>query len=273
VQASELVVRGHVVGTARGRVVGDGEQAVVSRLVTVEIDEVLAGTAAAPTVLVEEEGWLVDGTPIEVNGLPPSADGLDAVWFLDAMAADDVPSYLVVNHQGRYDLVGDLLRGAEVDDPLVHEATQLALRGEHIAGRPLDLLHADSAGKARDMLAADRQIDLILLDVVMETEDAGLRLVPVIRNELGQKNLRIVIRTGQPGCEEGNQQADQSAADDRDPVASSRAAIPKRIERGLHICGKNAAPRRNLIRDRSCHIDGDRESCLMRVKSKDRATD
>ena len=50
VEASELVVRGHVVTTARGRVVGEGESAVISRLITLQIDEVLAGTAAAPTV-------------------------------------------------------------------------------------------------------------------------------------------------------------------------------------------------------------------------------
>ena len=85
------------------------------------------------------------------------------------------------------------------DDPLVHETTQLALRGERIAGRPLELLHAASAGEAKCIVSGDRNIDLILLDVVMETEDAGLELVPVIREELHLPDVRIVIRTGQPG--------------------------------------------------------------------------
>ncbi len=85
------------------------------------------------------------------------------------------------------------------DDPLVHATTTLALKHEKIAGRPLELLHASSALEARDILAGDAAIHLILLDVVMETEDAGLRLVPVLRGELGRESLRIVIRTGQPG--------------------------------------------------------------------------
>jgi CheY-like chemotaxis protein len=99
------------------------------------------------------------------------------------------------------------------DDPLVHEATQLALRGEHIAGRPLDLLHADSARQARAMLAADKDIHLILLDVVMESDDAGLRLVPMIREELGRKDVRIVIRTGQPGYAPEGQVREKYAID------------------------------------------------------------
>jgi hypothetical protein len=39
----------------------------------------------------------------------------------------------------------------------------------------------------------------VLLDVVMETADAGLLLVDYIRRELGLSATRIVLRTGQPG--------------------------------------------------------------------------
>ena len=39
----------------------------------------------------------------------------------------------------------------------------------------------------------------MLLDVVMETPDAGLRIVDSVRNVLKLNNLRIVLRTGQPG--------------------------------------------------------------------------
>src|SRR5262249_3974368 len=38
-----------------------------------------------------------------------------------------------------------------------------------------------------------------LIDVVMEAQDDGLRLVRHIRETLGNRKLRIILRTGQPG--------------------------------------------------------------------------
>ena len=40
---------------------------------------------------------------------------------------------------------------------------------------------------------------VILLDVVMETEGAGLELVQFVRKELKNETVRIILRTGQPG--------------------------------------------------------------------------
>ena len=85
------------------------------------------------------------------------------------------------------------------DDADVHKATELALQGLLIEGHPLSFLHAMSAEQARHMLATEADLAVALLDVVMETEDAGLRLVRHIRDDLGLINLRIVLRTGQPG--------------------------------------------------------------------------
>jgi signal transduction histidine kinase len=42
-------------------------------------------------------------------------------------------------------------------------------------------------------------IAVILLDVVMETDDAGLKLVDFIRTQLKNEAVRIILRTGQPG--------------------------------------------------------------------------
>ncbi len=39
----------------------------------------------------------------------------------------------------------------------------------------------------------------VLLDVIMETDVAGLELVEYIRNELKNETVRIILRTGQPG--------------------------------------------------------------------------
>lgn len=85
------------------------------------------------------------------------------------------------------------------DDPDVHQATDLALRGMEVEGRPLRLLHAHSGAEARQRVKEVEDLAVLLLDVVMESEDAGLKLVEHVRRELNRKALRIVLRTGQPG--------------------------------------------------------------------------
>ena len=85
------------------------------------------------------------------------------------------------------------------DDPEVHEATRLALRGTRLLGRPLQLEHAHSAREARERLSQAGELAVILLDVVMETERAGLELVDFIRRTCGRVQTRIILRTGQPG--------------------------------------------------------------------------
>ena len=85
------------------------------------------------------------------------------------------------------------------DDGDVHKATELAMQGLTVEGQPLVFLHASSAAQARQLLASEDDLAVVLLDVVMESEDAGLQLVRHIRDELGLRALRIVLRTGQPG--------------------------------------------------------------------------
>lgn len=85
------------------------------------------------------------------------------------------------------------------DEPDVHVATKLALRGFAFDDRPLHFLEALSGKAAREILRQENDIAIILLDVVMESDDAGLKLVDYIRTELGNQTVRIVLRTGQPG--------------------------------------------------------------------------
>ena len=85
------------------------------------------------------------------------------------------------------------------DDPDVHDATLLALSDERIFGRALEFRHAYSATEARQLLAAHPDISVVLLDVIMETPDAGLKLIQAIRTELGRGDVKIILRTGQPG--------------------------------------------------------------------------
>ena len=87
-----------------------------------------------------------------------------------------------------------------VDDDLeVHAVTRLALGELRYKGRRLELLGATSGAEAAAILRAEDNIAIILLDVVMETDDAGLRLVRHIREDLGNPAVRIILRTGQPG--------------------------------------------------------------------------
>ncbi len=85
------------------------------------------------------------------------------------------------------------------DDPDVHSATMFALGNLEIQNRTLTFLHAYSANEAREILAREPDIAVILLDVVMEQEDAGLNLVNFVRKDLGMIDVRIILRTGQPG--------------------------------------------------------------------------
>ena len=84
------------------------------------------------------------------------------------------------------------------DDSDVHESTRFALKDVIILGRPLELIHAYSVTEAMTRMTSQPDIAVALVDVVMETPDAGLQLVRKIR-EAGFHAIRIVLRTGQPG--------------------------------------------------------------------------
>ena len=85
------------------------------------------------------------------------------------------------------------------DDPAVHEGTRFALYDYSLNGQGLRILSAYSAAEGKRLLQAEPDIAVIFLDVVMETDDAGLELVDFIRRELKNETVRIVLRTGQPG--------------------------------------------------------------------------
>lgn len=85
------------------------------------------------------------------------------------------------------------------DDVEVHQATKLALRSFTFEGKPLTFLSAFSGTEAKKLIVVHPDTAFILLDVVMETNDAGLRVVKYIREELKNQIVRVILRTGQPG--------------------------------------------------------------------------
>ncbi|MFN3709605.1 MAG: putative bifunctional diguanylate cyclase/phosphodiesterase [Alishewanella aestuarii] len=85
------------------------------------------------------------------------------------------------------------------DDQDVHNVTELLLRDLVFDGYRLQLLHAFDSKNAFLVLQQDPEIAIVLLDVVMESDDAGLQLVKRIRETLNRRKVRIILRTGQPG--------------------------------------------------------------------------
>lgn len=85
------------------------------------------------------------------------------------------------------------------DEQEVHDITRLALADFTFAGRPLQYLHAYSAKHAIEIVSNTDDIAVMLVDVVMESDHAGLEFVRYVRESAGLKFVRIVLRTGQPG--------------------------------------------------------------------------
>jgi hypothetical protein len=103
------------------------------------------GPAAGSSLLVEEAGWLEDGTPVEVDGVPGATAGSEVIWFLQAVAPpaldrpDDPAGYVLVGPQGHYEVVGTRLRGPSGDDPLVARLEPLGPAGLAEAVRAIPL--------------------------------------------------------------------------------------------------------------------------------------
>jgi response regulator of citrate/malate metabolism len=85
------------------------------------------------------------------------------------------------------------------DDAAVHEGTRFALYDYSLHGQGIEIISAYSAAEGRELMRTVPDVAVILLDVVMETDDAGLKLVDFIRTQLKNEAVRIILRTGQPG--------------------------------------------------------------------------
>jgi response regulator RpfG family c-di-GMP phosphodiesterase len=85
------------------------------------------------------------------------------------------------------------------DEPEVHAITRLALSGFVFEGRGLEFLSAYSGAEAKALMAEHPDTAMLFLDVVMESEHAGLEVVRHVRETLGNRMTRIILRTGQPG--------------------------------------------------------------------------
>ncbi len=85
------------------------------------------------------------------------------------------------------------------DEPAVHDGTRFALSDYRLNGQGLEILSAYSAAEGRELMRAHPDVAVVLLDVIMESDTAGLGLVEFIRKDLKNETVRIILRTGQPG--------------------------------------------------------------------------
>lgn len=85
------------------------------------------------------------------------------------------------------------------DEEEVHAVTRMVLDGFLFEGRGLELFSAYSGAETKNLLKEQSDTALLLLDVVMEEDTSGLDVVKYIRNQLQNRLVRIIMRTGQPG--------------------------------------------------------------------------
>lgn len=85
------------------------------------------------------------------------------------------------------------------DEPEIHVVTKLALSDFVFQNKCLEFVSAYSGEQAKEIFNTHADIAIVLLDVVMETDDAGLQVADFIRNEANNHYTRIILRTGQPG--------------------------------------------------------------------------
>jgi signal transduction histidine kinase/CheY-like chemotaxis protein len=85
------------------------------------------------------------------------------------------------------------------DEPDIHSMTRLSLKNFQFSGKKLQIFEALSGVQARQILTQEPDIAVALIDVVMESDDAGLQLVEFIRTQLNYSLIRLIVRTGQPG--------------------------------------------------------------------------
>jgi len=85
------------------------------------------------------------------------------------------------------------------DDRSTHDVTSLVLEDFSYEGRKLQILNGYSGEDVRRLMSEHPDTAVLLLDVVMETEHAGLDAVKYIREQLNNRFVRIILRTGQPG--------------------------------------------------------------------------
>ncbi|CDG82484.1 response regulator [Janthinobacterium agaricidamnosum] len=122
----------------------------------------------------------------------PGNDDADSGWLID----EDLPAE---EHQADSANAAPWRILIVDDDVDVHVVTKFSLSNTNFQGRRLSFLHAYNGAEALAVLRNNHDIAIVLLDVIMETNHAGLQVARQIREQLHNHLVRIILRTGQPG--------------------------------------------------------------------------
>lgn len=141
------------------------------------------------------------------------------------------------------------------DDEEIHKVTKLVLGRENFEGRRFKFISAYTGEETKDVLRNNPEASMILLDVVMEEDDSGLKIAKFIREELGNNKLRIILRTGQPGCAPENiviRQYDINDYKEKTELTSKKLLTTVltaiRSYRDLYMLGKSKEGLENIIK-------------------------
>lgn len=85
------------------------------------------------------------------------------------------------------------------DEPAIHDVTKMALGGFTFDGRGVEFISVMSGADAKQAILDHPDTAVMLLDVVMESDHAGLDVARFVREDAENKTVRIILRTGQPG--------------------------------------------------------------------------
>jgi diguanylate cyclase (GGDEF)-like protein len=136
-----------------------------------------------------------------MSNVSTPADGLDDIFYFKEDERTATAKSNVQEDVAPINAFRETWKILIVDDErAVHRATELALRNFTFESKPLTFVSAYSGEEGKHFIANSHQdTAIMLLDVVMETHDAGLKVAKYIREELQNRQVRIILRTGQPG--------------------------------------------------------------------------
>ncbi|MBF0147232.1 MAG: EAL domain-containing protein [Magnetococcales bacterium] len=130
---------------------------------------------------------------IQVNQQLDMFELVDDMYAEDRLFAEDRLSTAVVAAPSIWKiLVID-------DEPDIHQLTRMVLRGLRFDGLGIEVISGFNGREACAIMEQTPDVAVLLLDVVMETDQAGLEVVRHIREELKNGFVRIILRTGQAG--------------------------------------------------------------------------
>jgi len=126
------------------------------------------------------------------------------------------------------------------DEEFIHDNLEINLRDMEYEHKKVEFLHAFTAKNAKEIIKNNNEIAVIILDVMMEEDSAGLNFAKFVRAEVKNNDVRILLHTGQPGIAPKKEVAnnyeidaylDKNVADNDDSYAAVRFALRAYKER------------------------------------------